>query len=350
MYKVLLVFDNYELLNEIKNLHIWGAASEFEITAVFRDGLSAYKEMKQNRYDLVITEIRITGMDGLQLLRQAKREGLCGHVVLCSEFADFDYARQGIILGAFDYLIKPIQEELFFPIFTRIKDELYGNTATEIYYAEEIITHFQNHNPDIYQYISEVLEKIYNRMPDFVTADKMVKQVYKSVVDTVYEQNEWMDLYLSQEDFYIPAGISEGNQESYKKFYRDNLYHLYDTYCELFPTVNNEQIENVLLYILNNPESDLKQSSIAAKMHMNSSFLSTVFAAHTEIRFANYLLNVRLKRAAFLLEKTAMKVNDIAKRLYYKDTGYFSRIFKKKYGVPPSEYKLSGDEGNNYQI
>lgn len=73
MYKTLLVFDNYDLLEDIKNLSIWGDSSEFEITNVVNDGVSAYRKIRENRYDLVITEIRIMGMDGLQLLRNVKK-------------------------------------------------------------------------------------------------------------------------------------------------------------------------------------------------------------------------------------------------------------------------------------
>ena len=75
MYKTLLVFDNYDLLEEIKKLSIWGDSSEFEITDVVSDGVSAYRKIRENRYDLVITEIRIMGIDGLQLLRNVKKEG-----------------------------------------------------------------------------------------------------------------------------------------------------------------------------------------------------------------------------------------------------------------------------------
>ena len=121
MYKTLLVFDNYDLLEEIKKLSIWGDSSEFEITDVVSDGVSAYRKIRENRYDLVITEIRIMGMDGLQLLRNVKKEGICSHIVLCSEFEDFNYARQGIILGAYDYFVKPFDETL---LLTRIQNIL----------------------------------------------------------------------------------------------------------------------------------------------------------------------------------------------------------------------------------
>lgn len=61
-------------------------------------------------------------------------------------------------------------------------------------------------------------------------------------------------------------------------------------------------MQDVILYILNNPESDLKQKTIASKLYMNSSYLSTVFATQTGMRFVDYITTVRLKRAGWLLK------------------------------------------------
>ena len=67
-------------------------------------------------------------------------------------------------------------------------------------------------------------------------------------------------------------------------------------------------MQDVILYILNNPESDLKQKTIASKLYMNSSYLSTVFATQTGMRFVDYITTVRLKRAGWLLKNTEMKI------------------------------------------
>ncbi|MCC8097920.1 MAG: hypothetical protein LIO44_05070 [Eubacterium sp.] len=74
MYRTLFVYDSDELLKQVEALHIWGEASKFVIEDVANDGITARNKMKQKKYDLVITEIRITGMDGLQLLRTPKAE------------------------------------------------------------------------------------------------------------------------------------------------------------------------------------------------------------------------------------------------------------------------------------
>ena len=112
--------------------------------------------------------------------------------------------------------------------------------------------------------------------------------------------------------------------------------------------MNYEKIREVILYILNNPESDLKQKTIAAELYINSSYLSTVFAAQTQQRFVDYLTTVKLKHAGWLLQNTDMKVTEIAMRLDYKDIGYFSRLFKQRFGVTPTEFRIP--DGYTYQI
>ncbi len=348
MYKTLLVFKSEELLTEIKKLHIWGDSSEFEITAVMNDGLSAYNAMKQNKYDLVISEAELNSISGLQLLRQTKQEKLCSHFVICSEFVDINYARQGIILGVFDYFVRPFSESFFFSMFNRIKNETYENEAIELYYIDEILAFFENRDSGIYDYLKDMLDKIYDESKDILIADKKAKQIFNGVIGKVFDNNEWLDLYLEQKFFYMNDSIHEGNYLSYKKFYTDMLSSLFKEYCELFPNANNEKIQEVILYILNNPESDLKQKTIASKLYINSSYLSTVFTAHTELRFVDYLTSVKLKRAAWLLKNTSMKIIDVAARLDYKDIGYFSRLFKKQYGITPSVYRIP--DNYNYQI
>lgn len=348
MYRTMLVFDSYELSDAVRKLRIWGESSEFEITDIVNDGITAYNKMKQNHYDLVITEIRITGMDGLQLLRAAGREGLCSHIVLCSEFPDFSYARQGIILGAFDYYTMPFEESLFFAMFSRIKNESLENEAEAIYHTDEITAFFENRDNAIYEYVSAIMDEIYSESADRLAADKKARKITKAVLDEILRRYEWLDLYIGEKYFYSFGGIDERNPETYKKKYASIICSLFEEYCTLCPHAANAKIQEVILYILNNPENNLRQKNIADELYMNSSYLSTVFAAQTGIHFVDYLTMVKLKRAAWLLKETNMKVMDIAERLDYRDIGYFSRLFKKQYKMTPTEYRLP--DGYSYQI
>ena len=109
-----------------------------------------------------------------------------------------------------------------------------------------------------------------------------------------------------------------------------------------------EKIAKVTAYVLSSPEGDLRQTSVAESLYINSSYLSTVFTANINIRFVDYVNNVRLRRAAMLLVSTDLKIADIADRLEYRDISYFSKLFKKKFGMTPSLYRIP--DNYNYQI
>lgn len=348
MYKTLLVFNSYELLEEIKKLEIWGGASDFIIEDTVRDGRSAYKKMKEKPYDLVITEINVTGIDGLQLLRHSKDEGLCSHIVLCSEIPDFGYARQGIILGAFDYCVPPFEKGLLLSVFDRIKNETTEPKIQGLYKAEELIELFEKRDENTYGYIFDMLDSIYAENKDILAADKKARALCRSVMDEIFKGHDWLDLYTTEDEFYGFGGISENDREAYKNKYKSLLSDFFDLFLKLFPRVTNTKLQNVIVYILHNPEGSLRQKTIAEKYYINSSYLSTVFAAQTEKRFVDYLTTVKLSRAAWLLKETDMRIADIAERLDYKDMGYFSRLFKKEFDMTPSEYRIP--DGYNYQI
>lgn len=177
--------------------------------------------------------------------------------------------------------------------------------------------------------LDAVKNEVRRTVPDAAKAEELLREIYLETADRVFEQNEWMELYIEHDTM---TGTSA--------YMRERLLILYREYTELFPLTSNDKTEEVILYILNNPESDLRQKTIAARLYVNSSYLSTVFAAQTGERFVDYLTSVRLRRAAYLLMNSNLSVGEIASRLDYKDIGYFSRLFKARYGIPPSQYRI----------
>ncbi len=121
MYRVLMVDDRDIFLIELKRLKVWGDISGFEVAGKANNGRQAIEMLKSSSYDMVLTDIRMPVIDGLQLLRKINQEGLCSCVVLLSEYSEFNYARQGIVLGAFDYLVKPPSQESLLELFKRAR-------------------------------------------------------------------------------------------------------------------------------------------------------------------------------------------------------------------------------------
>lgn len=123
MYKVLLVEDDKAMRFLYRKMKIW-AETGFAIEDEASNGREALELLKKKKYDLIFTDIRMPFIDGIELLRRIKSEEYGGIVVFASSYNDFEYARQGIILGAFDYILKPFDEKQLEKVIGRVYEKL----------------------------------------------------------------------------------------------------------------------------------------------------------------------------------------------------------------------------------
>ncbi|MDR1643186.1 MAG: response regulator [Clostridiales bacterium] len=75
------------------------------------DGFEALRIIEEKRPDLVLTDIRMPGMDGLSLAKSINAKYAGTAVVILSGYSEFEYARQSLRLGVFDYLLKPVTDD-----------------------------------------------------------------------------------------------------------------------------------------------------------------------------------------------------------------------------------------------
>ena len=88
----------------------WGDMG-FEVACCLEDGTEALEWLESHSVDLVVTDIVMCNMSGLELARALWERGYPARVVLLSAHGEFDYARQGIAYGVAAYLLKPVRNE-----------------------------------------------------------------------------------------------------------------------------------------------------------------------------------------------------------------------------------------------
>lgn len=101
----------------------------------------------------------------------------------------------------------------------------------------------------------------------------------------------------------------------------------------------DDVIEKICIYMQRNLQKNLTQDFIASLFYMNRSYLSSLFRKTTGTKFIDYLNALRIQRAAELLGSTDRKMYQISKAVGYDNVKYFFRIFKKKMGVTPEQYR-----------
>ena len=80
--------------------------------------------------------------------------------------------------------------------------------------------------------------------------------------------------------------------------------------------------------------------AIASNMYLSPIYISKLFKEEMGDSPINYLISIRLKKAASLLKDSNLTITEISSLTGYENTYYFSRLFKKKYGVSPKEFRL----------
>lgn len=88
------------------------------------NGEEGLKLVRRVKPDIILTDIRMPRMDGLEMLRsELELKHMC-RVILISGYADFDYAKQAVKLGAFDFVVKPFTEEEITAVVDKAKEQI----------------------------------------------------------------------------------------------------------------------------------------------------------------------------------------------------------------------------------
>lgn len=105
--KIFLAEDEYVVREGIKKQIDW-ASHGYEFVGEAADGELAYPMIQKEKPDIIVTDIKMPFMDGLELSRLVKKELPGTEIIILSGYEEFEYAREGIKIGVAEYLTKPI--------------------------------------------------------------------------------------------------------------------------------------------------------------------------------------------------------------------------------------------------
>lgn len=111
MYKLIVVDDKADITEGIIKLGKWSEMGFVAVGKAF-NGRDAFELVKQHHPDVVITDIRMPVMDGLELTSLIKVQYPFTKVIILSGYDDFKYAQQAVKLGAEEYLLKPARIDM----------------------------------------------------------------------------------------------------------------------------------------------------------------------------------------------------------------------------------------------
>lgn len=110
MYRVVIIDDEPRIRRGIAHCMPWEKMG-FALSGEAANGVEALELIRSVRPDLVITDIRMPDMDGLNLISMVHKEGIPSLFIVISGYAEFEYAQRALRYGVTDYILKPVDEE-----------------------------------------------------------------------------------------------------------------------------------------------------------------------------------------------------------------------------------------------
>ncbi|KAB8125923.1 response regulator [Gracilibacillus oryzae] len=123
MRNVLIVDDEVQIRKGLQWKIDWEDEG-FQIAAEAGNGEEALSLIEKNRIDLVMTDVRMPRIDGIELAKECKKHYPDTKVIVLSGYSDFEYVKDSMKGGVRDYLLKPVDPEELREVLSRMKDEI----------------------------------------------------------------------------------------------------------------------------------------------------------------------------------------------------------------------------------
>ena len=146
MLKILIVDDEAVVRIGLKSMIDWQAHG-FTLVGEAKDGRHALELFEEHHPDLIITDLKMPVLDGLELIQEVRKISASCRIIVLSSYDDFNLVRQAMKLGAADYLLKlEVEPDQLIRTLERFRDEIVQERNTEMRQAQihqEIKTNLQ---------------------------------------------------------------------------------------------------------------------------------------------------------------------------------------------------------------
>lgn len=122
MLRMLIVDDERAIREALRIFLDWDSLG-IEIIGLYRNGAEAFDAMLDDYPDIVLTDVMMPGLNGIELIARAHGAGMSTHFVILSGYAEFEFAKEAMKYGVRHYLLKPVSEEQLLSVMTEVRDD-----------------------------------------------------------------------------------------------------------------------------------------------------------------------------------------------------------------------------------
>lgn len=359
MFRLIIADDEMDARDNMIACIDW-AANGLEIVGTAGDGLSALELIQQEQPDLVLIDIRMPGLSGIEVIKRVREQGELSPVfIVVSGYDEFSYAQEAINLGVSCYLLKPfLPDDLLsamrkamrgtqvvsdmrehpLPALLREAFDHSSYTACPAYPTElerAIIARLLSGSCDqISELADRFVDDIFQNNSAATQAFDCFLILYAEICRTLMQRG----LYLSEDPFPSADGQSGDSTE---ELVRRGLQTICAEACRLLAGAQSSGyiIKQVLACIHQKYSEKLSLEKLSAQVHVSPVYLSNLFSKTMGRTLVEYIQTVRIDHAKELLGNPDLSIADIADRVGYGDVKYFAQVFKKATGITPTAFR-----------
>ena len=346
MIKILLVDDEH-LEREVLKMILGTKKGVYEVVGEADNGQSALDFVKKYPVDMVIMDIKMPKMTGLEAARLIKEHTRKTGVIIVTAYNDFEFAQHAIKYDVDDYLLKPSRPEHIFEALERTvkKMSLYETKKSAKLYDTKDVFNTSCTKGD---YISAKAYLREIRNTQFESYEKEL-EVTKMLLECLLTVADYFKIDVEKN---LRLEIKEKLKGSKS---RDQYFKILDMiFEEIFEVIINEkrvvykeEMTYAVQYIEKNLTKNLTLESAAAYMNISLHYFSKLFKNEVGENFIDYVTDKKVERAKELIRDTDIPLNTIAFELGFNEANYFSKVFKKKAGISPSQFRKKVEEQRN---
>lgn len=357
--KVVIIDDEPWTRGVISKLGQWERFN-LELVGEAADGETGLELIHKVIPDIVITDVRMPRIGGIELVQKLRQEGNRVPILIISGYDDFSYVRSALKLGVVDYILKPVKAQELNQQLQRCVEALEREDAIKPKTVMQA-GFFADGWDSIYSGIRrkleaalyagnfEILENQFDELLFVVQKHEGEKPSTTVLIGIYYAM-----LYILQK--YVDAmGINRndafGRSAPVFVFGKDNtseqvisfvkcLYLDVARYVELQQQQRSKlDIDSVCRYIQANFTQGITLEQTADVFHVSKEYLSKSFKAATGEGFAEHVTSLKMKRAHELITVYQVPIKDVGAMVGYYDLAHFYKTFKKYYGKTPGEIR-----------
>lgn len=331
MLKLLLIDDQPRELDGMKGMLKWDELG-IEIVGATTSGRQAIELAGQLMADIIITDVVMPDMDGIQLIREMKKRYPHVHCICISGFDEFKLVSQALNSGASGYVLKPILTSEIQATLMRIIADIrqrspFGTSETDIalaYLCANAENWFSKVSPQLLQ--TSVIAGI-GLIPEGI-------QPLATITLAAHKQ-----VWLAAADAQLPPDVPFAGPLPLCDIQQPLLF-LINKYSPASgddePDAVNIIIENIRKHCCEPMENE----TILKGVYLSRSYANVLFKNKTGITIHRYIMQERLKCAMqMLLDQPETKVTTVALQCGFSDASHLTNSMHKLFGITPEKYR-----------